>query len=66
MPTITPGGPTTFCDGGSVILTTNAPSGRIWQPGGQTTVSITVTTSGSYTVMRAIFSDAPRRRCRPW
>ncbi|MBL0016817.1 MAG: HYR domain-containing protein [Bacteroidetes bacterium] len=53
VPTITPGGPTTFCDGGSVILTTNAPSGRIWQPGGQTTVSITVTTSGSYTVMRS-------------
>ncbi len=53
VPTITPGGPTTFCDGGSVILTTNAPSGRIWQPGGQTTVSITVTTSGSYTVIRS-------------
>ncbi|MBK9449993.1 MAG: hypothetical protein IPN95_11435 [Bacteroidetes bacterium] len=53
VPTITPSGPTTFCDGGSVILTTNAPSGRVWQPGGQTTISITVTTSGSYTVMRS-------------
>ncbi|MBL0016816.1 MAG: hypothetical protein IPP17_10260 [Bacteroidetes bacterium] len=53
VPTITPGGPTTFCDGGSVVLTTNAPSGRVWQPGGQTTASITVTTSGSYTVMRS-------------
>jgi uncharacterized protein YodC (DUF2158 family) len=53
VPTITPGGPTTFCEGGSVILTTNAPSGRVWQPGGQTSVSITVTTSGSYTVVRS-------------
>ncbi len=40
-------GPTTFCEGGSVILTGN--SGGIWNTG-ESTTSISVTTSGNYFV----------------
>jgi hypothetical protein len=46
---ITAGGPTTFCNGGSVTLTASAASGYLWS-NGETTQSITVTTSGNYTV----------------
>jgi hypothetical protein len=49
-PTVTAGGPTTFCQGGSVILT--APAGMTayaWSNGANTE-SITVTESGSYSV----------------
>lgn len=53
-PTINASGPTTFCSGGSVTLTAStAPGAGIsysWSPGGQTTQSILVTASGSYTV----------------
>ncbi len=49
-PTVTPSGPTTFCTGGSVTLTSSAASGYVWSPGGATTQGITVSTSGSYTV----------------
>jgi gliding motility-associated-like protein len=48
-PTITAGGPTTFCTGGSVTLTSSAGSTYLWSTGA-TTASINVTTSGSYTV----------------
>ncbi len=48
--TITPGGPTTFCSGGSVILTANSGTSYLWTPGGATTQSITASNSGSYTV----------------
>lgn len=48
--TITTSGPTTFCSGGSVTLTANSGSAYLWSPGGQTTRSITVSSSGSYTV----------------
>jgi hypothetical protein len=48
-PTITPSGPTTFCDGGSVTLTSSAGSGFLWSTGA-TTQSIVVTTSGNYSV----------------
>jgi hypothetical protein len=47
---ITAGGPTTFCSGGSVVLSSNSAVSYLWNPGGQTTQSITVATSGSYTV----------------
>jgi len=47
--TITAGGPTTFCAGGSVMLTSSAGSSYLWSTGA-TTSSITVTTSGNYTV----------------
>ncbi len=48
-PTITAGGPTTFCSGGSVVLTSSAATGNTWSTG-ETTQSITVSSSGSYTV----------------
>ena len=54
-PTITPGGPTTFCDGGSVTLTSSSASGNQWylngNPiGGATGQQYVATTSGGYTV----------------
>lgn len=48
-PVITAGGPTTFCENGSVILTSSASSGNSWSTGSSQT-SITVTTSGTFTV----------------
>jgi gliding motility-associated-like protein len=47
--TITAGGATTFCQGGSVVLTANAGSSYLWS-NNATTQSITATTSGNYTV----------------
>lgn len=48
-PTITAGGPTTFCDGGSVTLTSSQASGNLWSTT-ETTQAITVSTSGTFTV----------------
>src|SRR4029077_16444685 len=48
-PTITPGGPTTFCAGGSVTLTASAAASYAWS-NGATTQSIAVSASGSYSV----------------
>jgi len=48
-PTITAGGPTTFCQGGSVVLTATAGASYLWS-NGATTQSITVSTTGSYSV----------------
>lgn len=48
-PTITASGPTTFCSGGSVVLTASSASSYLWSTGA-TTQSITVSASGSYTV----------------
>jgi hypothetical protein len=48
-PTITAGGPTTICAGGSVTLTSTAESSYLWSTGA-TTASINVTTAGTYTV----------------
>ena len=53
VPTITAGGPTTFCAGSSVVLTSSAATGNTWS-NGATTPSITVTTGGSYTVTAAL------------
>ncbi|MFB9090022.1 GEVED domain-containing protein, partial [Flavobacterium paronense] len=50
VPTISAGGPTTFCSGGSVVLTSSAGTSYLWSPGGATTASITVSTAGNYTV----------------
>ncbi|HEX2831519.1 MAG TPA: carboxypeptidase regulatory-like domain-containing protein [Thermoanaerobaculia bacterium] len=55
-PTITPGGPTTFCTGGSVTLTSSSPTGNQWyldgNPiGGETNQAYIATASGSYTVV---------------
>ncbi len=43
------GGPETFCQGGSVVLTSSASSNNTWS-NAATTQGITVSTSGSYTV----------------
>ena len=48
--TVTASGATNFCEGGSVTLTSESASGYIWSPNGETTQSITVSTSGSYSV----------------
>jgi hypothetical protein len=55
-PTITPGGPTTFCAGGSVLLTSSSGSGNQWyldgNPiGGATNATYSATATGSYTVI---------------
>ena len=49
-PTITAGGALTFCDGGSVDLTSSQGSGNVWSTTG-TTQTITVSTSESVTVV---------------
>ena len=49
IPVITPGGPTTFCEGGSVILTASGGSNFLWSDN-STGASITVTAAGTYTV----------------
>jgi gliding motility-associated-like protein len=48
-PTITPGGPTTFCQGDSVVLTASGAQTYLWNTGANT-LTITVTTSGNYQV----------------
>ena len=48
-PAITPSGPTTFCDGGSVTLTASGTGTWLWS-NGATTQSINVTSSGTFTV----------------
>src|SRR5206468_1817493 len=48
-PSITASGPTTFCNGGSVTLTAPAGYSYVWSTSA-TSQSITVTTSGNYTV----------------
>ncbi|TSJ42502.1 PKD domain-containing protein [Fluviicola chungangensis] len=48
-PTITAGGATTFCSGGSVTLTSSSGNSYLWSTGA-TTQSITATTAGTYTV----------------
>jgi hypothetical protein len=48
-PTISASGPLTFCDGGSVTLTSSSATGNVWTTGA-TTQSITVNASGTYTV----------------
>lgn len=48
--TITASGPTTFCQGGSVVLTASGGAAYSWLPGGENSTAITVTNSGIYTV----------------
>ncbi|MGE3823487.1 MAG: beta strand repeat-containing protein, partial [Bacteroidia bacterium] len=50
VPTISASGPTTFCAGESVILTSSSPAGNVWSPNGETTQTITVEGPGSYSV----------------
>jgi uncharacterized delta-60 repeat protein len=46
---ITPSGATTFCQGGNVILTSTSAANYLWSTN-ETTQSITVSTSGNYSV----------------
>ncbi len=50
IPVITPSGPLGLCNGTSVVLTSNPGTGIIWNTGASTP-SITVSTSGSFTVV---------------
>jgi hypothetical protein len=66
QPTITPGGPTTFCAGGSVTLTSNSAGGNQWyldgNPiGGATNQQYIATAAGNYTDIVTIngFTSAP-------
>ena len=43
-------GPTTFQQGQSVVLTATGGASYVWAPDGETTSSITVTSSGIYSV----------------
>ncbi|MEO8378993.1 MAG: hypothetical protein ABI779_04940 [Acidobacteriota bacterium] len=47
--TITPGGPTTFCAGGNVVLTASPAASWLWS-NGATSQNITVNATGSYSV----------------
>ena len=49
IPIITPNGPTTFCQGESVILSSSQGTGNAWSDGA-TSQDNTVTSSGTYTV----------------
>ena len=55
-PTVTPSGPTTFCTGGSVTLTSSSATGNQWYNGaallaGQTNQTYVATTTGNYNVI---------------
>lgn len=50
IPLVSISGPTTFCAGNSVVLTSSLADSYLWSPGGQTTQSITVTDPGNYSV----------------
>lgn len=52
-PTVTANGPTTFCAGGSVVLSSSNASGNAWNTGA-TTQTILVTTAGNYSVVSGI------------
>ena len=56
--TITVGGPTTFCQGNTVILTASQGSSYVWSSG-ETTQSITVSSSGSYSVTISSSNGCP-------
>jgi large repetitive protein len=54
-PIITPSGPTDFCTGGSVLLTSSATTGNLWNnTTSSTTQSIIVSQSGEYIVRVAV------------
>ncbi len=49
-PTISANGPTTFCTGDSVVLSSSQTTGNVWAPNSETTQDITVMNSGTYSV----------------
>jgi gliding motility-associated-like protein len=50
QPTVSAGGPTTFCNGNNVTLNSSAGNSYLWS-NGETTQSITVTNAGTYSVV---------------
>jgi gliding motility-associated-like protein len=50
-PVITANGPTTFCLGENVILSSSSPTSNSWLPNGENTAFITVTQTGVYAVV---------------
>ena len=58
VPTITAGGPTRFCMGGSVMLTASSGASYLWSTGA-TTQSIVVTDTGNYTVTTTNIDGCP-------
>ena len=50
LPVITANGPTTFCQGGNVVLSTAIPYSQYLWSNGATTSSITVSSAGNYSV----------------
>ena len=63
-PTITPGGPTTFCTGGSVTLTSSSASGNQWflngNPiGGATNQAYVATAAGGYSIVVTDGNNCP-------
>lgn len=50
-PTVTASGSTSFCTGDSITLTSSYATGNMWSPGNQATQTITVSASGTYSVM---------------
>jgi hypothetical protein len=53
LPTITAGSSTTFCDGGSVVLSSSSPTDNLWSTG-ETTQDITVTVGGTYSLLLSV------------
>ncbi|MDX2359670.1 MAG: T9SS type A sorting domain-containing protein, partial [Crocinitomicaceae bacterium] len=51
VPVVTLNGPTTFCADESITLSSSSATGNYWLPNGETTSSITVNTSGTYSVV---------------
>ncbi len=50
---LTISGPTSLCIGDTIILTSSYASGNTWSPNGETSVSISVSSAGTYTVSAA-------------
>ncbi len=64
IPTVTPSGPITLCQGSSVILTASNANNYLWQPNGATTQSTTISTSGNYSVT-ATFANGCKTSSAP-
>ncbi|MCJ8288827.1 MAG: hypothetical protein MJK07_03585, partial [Flavobacteriales bacterium] len=51
VPVVTLNGPTTFCANASITLSSSSATGNYWLPNGETTSSITTSSSGAYSVV---------------
>lgn len=64
-PVVTPAGPTSFCIGNGISLSSSAGASYLWQPGGQTTQNIFVTDAGPYTVTVVDLNGCPTGTSAP-